>query len=172
MTAALRATVHHTAELRLALAVCAALLGVGIGCYQTRHAYSGPKLLTTGPGLGTEVRVVRHFEAHDRQLFLFLGLIPLGGRPNGAALAARVVGENDGAVNLRFADGQDLLDMAFSNLLCVAGLVCGSWSVWAEGDVVDVVGPARATWVEPPDVDAASGPPRGSPLVPPARDAR
>jgi hypothetical protein len=138
---------------------------LGSGCYQAHHAYAGPKLLTTGPGLGAEARVVRHFREHDRGFFVLYGLVPIGEKANGAELAAEAVGEHDGAVNLRLSDGQDLVDMFVSNILCVMGVLCGTWSVWAEGDVVQITGASEQVWIEPlqPSV-ASAGPER--PYVP------
>ncbi len=142
---------------RLAALAAAAALGLATGCYQAHHAYNGPKLLTTGAGLGTRVEHVRHFRVQERQLYVLYGLVPVGSRKNGAAMAAEAAGEYDGVVNLRLADGQDLLDMAFSNLVCGLGILCGSWSVWAEGDVVRIVGEREQVWIEPapPAVDGA-----------------
>jgi hypothetical protein len=40
-------------------------------------------------------------------------------------------------VNLELRDGQDILDMAVTHIACVFSLLCGTWSVWVEGDVVD-----------------------------------
>ena len=150
----------------LLVSVLLAALG-GSGCYQARHAYAGPKLLTTGPGVGTEARVVRHFRDHDRQLFLAYGLVPLGEPANGAELAAKAVGEHDGAVNLRLSDGQDLLDMFVSNILCVASVLCGTWSVWAEGDVVEITGPSEQVWIEPGEPRVGAAPPSYVPTLAP-----
>jgi hypothetical protein len=151
-------------RLGIVAALAAALLAPG--CYQARHAYAGPKLLTTGPGLGAEARVVRHFREQDRQLFLLYGLLPLGEPANGAQMAARAIGEHDGAVNLRLSDGQDLVDMIVSNLVCVMGVLCGTWSVWAEGDVVQVTGSAEQVWIRPGEPSVASPPPDAKPYVP------
>lgn len=139
------------------MAVCLRSVLVGLallllpGCFQARYAYDGPKLLTTAASLGTETAVVRRFEAHDRGFYWLLGLVPHGEAVNGAELAAREVGEHDGAINLRFSDGQDLLDTFVSQVVCVFGVVCGTWSVWAEGDVVDLIGPPELAWVGAPD---------------------
>jgi hypothetical protein len=151
-------------RLALAAALAAALLAPG--CYQARHAYLGPKLLTTGPGVGAEARIVRHFREHDRQFFLLYGLVPIGEPANGAQMAAHAVGEHDGAVNLRLADGQDLVDMIVSNLVCVMGVLCGTWSVWAEGDVVQITGPTEQVWIEPGEPSVASGPDGAAARVP------
>ena len=109
------------------------------GCFQTHYSYNGPKRLTTASKLEVETKKIGNFEAHDRGFYLFYGLIPIGNRVNGAELAAESVGEHDGAVNLRFSDGQDFVDMLISNVPCLFSLLCGSWSVWARGDVVDIV---------------------------------
>ncbi len=122
------------------LALCTALILLGTGCFQTRYFYEGPKVLTTGPALDRPTEVVGHFKAHDRGFYLLYGLIPIGEPVNGAALAAEQVGDHDGAINLQFSDGQDTVDMLVSNLACVLSILCGTWSVWAEGDVVNVVG--------------------------------
>ena len=53
------------------------------------------------------------------------------------ALAASQIGDHDGVVNLRLRDGQDLTDTLISHVPCVLTLFCGTWSTWAEGDVVD-----------------------------------
>ncbi len=128
----------------------ALLAAIGsLGCFQARYSYDGPKLLTTGPSLGTEAEVVRHFRTHDRQFYLLVGLLPIGEPANGAEMAAREVGDHDGVVNLVLADGQDVVDMLFSNLVCGLGIICGSWSVWAEGDVVQIKGPRQEVWVAP-----------------------
>lgn len=115
----------------------AALLATG--CFPVQHAYHGSKKLTTGPGLHESTRVVGHFEAHDRQFFWLHGGVPVGDPLNGAELAARAAGSHDGVINLRIADGQDFTDMAITHVACVLSLLCGTWSVWVEGDVVDVV---------------------------------
>jgi hypothetical protein len=115
------------------------------GCFTVRHAYDGDKLLTTDPAPpGREVKVVRHFTAHDRQFFWIHGGIPVGEPLNAAALAAKEVGEHDAAVNLKISDGQNLTDLLISHVPCVLTLICGTWSAWAEGDVVDYV-PARVS---------------------------
>jgi hypothetical protein len=109
-----------------------------LGCFTVRHEYSGDKLLTAGPTLnGRAVTKVRHFQVHDRQFFWIHGGFPVGEDLNGAALAAREAGTHAGVVNLRLADGQDIVDMGISHIACVLTLLCGTWSVWVEGDVVD-----------------------------------
>lgn len=124
--------------MRKALTLLIAALPLA-GCFTVRHSYSGDKLLTTDPAPpGRQVKLVRHFEAHDRQFFWIHGGIPVGEPLNGAALAASEVGDHDGVVNLRLSDGQDFLDVIVTHTVpCVLGIFCGTWSVWAEGDVVD-----------------------------------
>jgi hypothetical protein len=115
-----------------------ALVLAASGCFTVRHAYSGPKLMTSDPDIpGVQVRKVAHFTARDRQFFWIHGAFPVGEALNGAELAAREVGAHDGAVNLRIRDGQDLMDAFISHVPCVLTLICGTWSVWAEGDAVD-----------------------------------
>lgn len=134
--------------LRIALALLTAGLG-GCAFYSTVYSYDGPKLLTTAPGVGAEAKLVRHFSAHGRQFYLLYGLLPVGKRVNGAQLAADAVGDHDAAVNLQMSDGQNLLDMAITYIPCVASLLCGTWSTWVEGDVVDLVGPRDHVWLKP-----------------------
>ena len=109
------------------------------GCFTVRHSYDGPKLMTSDPAVpGMRVQKVGHFRARDRQFFWIHGAFPVGEDLNGAQLAARQIGPHDGVVNLRLSDGQDLTDVFISHLLpCVLTIFCGTWSVWAEGDVVD-----------------------------------
>ena len=107
------------------------------GCFTVQHRYDGPKLLTPDPDVpGVKVAVVKHFKVHRRQFFWIHGGIPVGEPLNGAALAAREIGDHDGVVNLKLGDGQDVID-ALIHIPCLLGIVCGSWSAWAEGDVVD-----------------------------------
>jgi hypothetical protein len=117
------------------------LLGLALassGCFTVRHTYSGPKVLTSDPAIpGVRIRTVAHFRARDRQFFWLHGGIPVGEPLNGAELAARQIGAHDAVVNLRLRDGQDLTDAFISHIPCILTLVCGTWSVWAEGDVVD-----------------------------------
>ncbi|MCP4006025.1 MAG: hypothetical protein GY725_17705 [bacterium] len=109
------------------------------GCFSVRHSYNGDKILTTDGSIpGVTLRPAGHFEAHDRQFFWLHGGIPVGENLNGAALAAKAAGEHDGVVNLKLSDGQDFTDMAISHVACVLTLLCGTWSVWVEGDVVDL----------------------------------
>jgi hypothetical protein len=109
------------------------------GCFTVRHAYDGPKVLTSDVSIdGFQLRKVRHFSVHDRQFFWLHGGVPVGEPLNGAALAAHQVGDHDGVVNLRLRDGQDELD-ALIHIPCLLGILCGSWSTWAEGDVIDLV---------------------------------
>ncbi len=143
---------------RILAGILAGLLQTG--CFQVHYAYEGPKLLTTASGIGTRARVVRHIEVHRRRFYWLLGLIPAGRPLNGAEIAAAEAGDADGVVNLQLADGQDLLDYAISNGLCLLQLLCGSWSVWVEGDVVELVGPPETAWVGPggpPAVSAGAG---------------
>jgi len=142
---------------RILVGLLAAL--VQTGCFQVHYAYDGPKLLTTAPGVGTRARVVRHFEVHRRQFYWLFGLVPVGERVNGAEIAAAEAGGADGVVNLELADGQDLLDYAISNGLCLLQLLCGSWSVWVEGDVVELVGPPETAWLGPGGAPAVSAGP-------------
>ena len=108
------------------------------GCFTARHGYAGPKLMTSDPDIpGVRLHPVSHFTARDRQFFWIHGAFPVGEDLNGAALAAREIGNHDGVVNLRIRDGQDLTDAFISHIPCVLTLLCGTWSVWVEGDVVD-----------------------------------
>ena len=114
------------------------------GCFSVRHAYDGPKILSADPAVGSlDAKVVRHFEVQDRQFFWIHGGIPVGEALNGAALAAAQIGEHDGVVNLRIREGQDLRDLVITHGLCVLTILCGEWSVWVEGDVVDFEEDAR-----------------------------
>ena len=117
------------------VSLCALALSA---CFSVRHGYQGEKFLTsatTAPGM--RAVPVRHFVRHDRQFFLIHGGIPLGEPLNGAELAAREIGEHEGVVNLRMRDGQDIVDLLISHGPCVLQILCGNWSVWVEGDVVD-----------------------------------
>lgn len=115
------------------------------GCFTVRHSYSGEKLLTTDPAPpGRGVRLVRHFEAHDRQFFWIHGGFPVGEPLNAAALAAAQAEGHDAVVNLKIRDGQNITDLLISHVPCVLTLICGTWSAWAEGDVVDYL-PAEAS---------------------------
>jgi hypothetical protein len=110
------------------------------GCFTVRHAYSGDKLLTTDPSPpGRSVELVRHFEVHDRQFFWIHGGFPVGEPLNAAAMAAKEADGHDAVVNLKIWDGQDITDLLISHVPCVLTLICGTWSAWAEGDVVDYV---------------------------------
>ena len=124
---------------RRALALCLTLLMpmVGSGCYTIHHAYHGEKLITNGPGLDRPTKVVRHFEADDRQFFWIHGGIPTGEPLNGLELAAAQAGEHPGVVNLKLDEGQGLVDLAITHVPCILGIVCGTWSTWVEGDVVE-----------------------------------
>ena len=119
----------------LCISLCALALSA---CFSVRHSYQGEKFLTSAadaPGL--RAVPVRHFALHDRQFFWIHGGIPVGQPLNGAALAASAIGEHDGVVNLKIRDGQDVADLAISHIPCVLQILCGTWSVWVEGDVVD-----------------------------------
>ena len=125
---------------RHTLAWCLTLLlpMVGSGCYTVHHAYHGEKFLTNGPGLEKPTKIVRHFEVSDRQFFWIHGGIPTGEPLNGLELAAREAGDHTGVVNLQLSEGQDVLDVLMTHVLpCVLGTICGTWSTWVEGDVVD-----------------------------------
>ena len=115
------------------------------GCFTVRHSYSGEKLRTTDPAPpGRGVRLVRHFEAHDRQFYWIHGGFPVGEPLNAAALAAAQAEGHDAVVNLKIRDGQNITDLLISHVPCVLTLICGTWSAWAEGDVVDYL-PAEAS---------------------------
>lgn len=119
----------RTAPLALSVALA--------GCFTVRHSYDGPKLLTPDASIpGVTVRKVRHFSVRQRQFFWIHGGIPTGEPLNAAELAARQIGDHDAVVNLRIGDGQDVID-ALIHIPCGLGILCGSWSAWAEGDVVD-----------------------------------
>jgi hypothetical protein len=159
-----------------AVALIAVLAAALPGCafYSTVYSYDGPKMLTTAPGLGGEARVVGRFAEHERQFYLFYGLLPLGHRVNGARMAADALGEHDAAINLRMSDGQDALDMVVSYVPCLLGLLCGTWSTWVKGDIVDLTGPPGETWARP---DVTVGDPVGplgpaGPAVGPALPAK
>jgi hypothetical protein len=110
---------------------------LGSGCFTVHHAYQGDKILTNGAGLERPTRVVSHFAVHDRQFFWLHGGFPVGEPLNGLALAAEQAGTHAGVVNLRLRDGQSFFDMAVTHVPCVLSLLCGTWSTWVEGDVVD-----------------------------------
>lgn len=118
-------------------AVALLLPTFGSGCYTIHHAYQGDKFLTNGPGLDRPTKVVRHFEAHDRQFFWIHGGIPTGEPLNGLALAAAQAGPHPGVVNLKVKEGQNLADLFYTHVPCILGWVCGTWSTWVEGDVVE-----------------------------------
>jgi hypothetical protein len=109
----------------------------GSGCYTVHHAYHGDKILTNGPGLERPTKVVEHFEAHDRQFFWIHGGIPTGEALNGLELAAQQAGEHPGVVNLKLKEGQGFTDLLITHVPCLLGIVCGTWSTWVEGDVVE-----------------------------------
>lgn len=109
------------------------------GCFSVRHTYEGDRVLTSAPTIeGYEARTVEHFELHDRQFFWLHGGFPVGEDLNGAELAARQIGRHDAVVNLQLRDGQDLADTLITHIPCVLSLLCGTWSVWVEGDVADL----------------------------------
>jgi hypothetical protein len=120
---------------RLVPVLCIPLLAGG--CFTVQHAYTGAKPMTNGPGLEQPTRVVKHFEVRDRQFFWFHGGVPVGEPLNGLALAGGQIGDHAGVVNLELRDGQDFLDVAVTHIPCLLSLLCGTWSTWAEGDVVD-----------------------------------
>ena len=118
-------------------AVALLLPTFGSGCYTVHHAYHGDKLLTNGAGLDRPTKIVRHFEAHDRQVFWIHGGIPTGEPLNGLELAARQAGPHPGVVNLKVKEGQGMADLFYTHVPCLLGIVCGTWSTWVEGDVVE-----------------------------------
>jgi hypothetical protein len=65
------------------------------------------------------------------------------------------------------SDGQDALDMVISYVPCLLGILCGTWSTWVEGDIVDVTGPAAGVWARP---DARVGERVGPLSLPAKRD--
>jgi hypothetical protein len=80
---------------------------------------------------------VRHFEAHDRQFFWIHGGIPTGEPLNALELAAQQAGAHPGVVNLKVKEGQNFADLFYTHVPCLLGIVCGTWSTWAEGDIVE-----------------------------------
>ena len=48
-------------------------------------------------------------------------------------------------MNLKIDDGQNITDLLISHVPCVLTLICGTWSAWAEGDVVDYSAPWAAS---------------------------
>lgn len=122
----------------LALALVASTLGTA--CFTVRHQYAGEKLLTNGPGLEQPTRVVRHFSEHDRQFFWLHGGVPTGQPLNSLQMAADQAGPHPGVVNLVVKDGQDLADILITHVPCLLSVLCGTWSAWAEGDVVEYTG--------------------------------
>ena len=108
-------------------------------CFGVTHGYDGDKVLTSDAGIpGFRAVPVSHFALQDRQFFFLHGGYPVGKPLNGAALAAEQIGSHDAVVNLRIWDGQDVGDSAITHVACLLSLLCGSWSVWVEGDVVDL----------------------------------
>jgi hypothetical protein len=110
---------------------------VGSACFTVNHRYAGEKILTNGAGLEQPTRVVRHFEAHDRQFFWLHGGVPTGEPLNALQMAANQAGPHPGVVNLVVTDGQDLADILITHVPCLLSMLCGTWSAWAEGDVVE-----------------------------------
>jgi len=109
------------------------------GCFSVRHSYTGDKVMTSDAEIpGYRAIPVSHFRVHDRQFYWLHGGIPVGEPLNGAELAAREIASHDAVVNLRLYDGQDLIDSGVTHIACVLSLLCGTWSVWVEGDVVDL----------------------------------
>jgi hypothetical protein len=109
-----------------------------VGCFTVRHSYDGPLILTSDASVeGREMRTVRHFEARDRQFFWLHGGYPVGEDLNGAELAAAQAEGHDAVVNLHLTDGQDFRDVVITHVPCLLSLLCGTWSVWVEGDVAD-----------------------------------
>jgi len=109
------------------------------GCFTVRHEYRGHKLLTSAPTVeGYRVKKVKHFELHDRQFFWLRGGIHTGEDLNGAELGASEIGRHDAVVNFRLRDGQNLTDTLITHIPCILSLLCGTWSVWVEGDVADL----------------------------------
>jgi predicted small secreted protein len=109
-------------------------------CFTVQHRYAGEKILTNGGGLERPTRVVRHFEAHDRQFYWLHGGVPTGQPLNALQMAADQAGPHPGVVNLAVKDGQDLADILITHVPCLLSMLCGSWSAWAEGDVVEYTG--------------------------------
>lgn len=109
----------------------------GTGCFTVQHAYHGDKYLTNGPGLDRPTHVVDHFDEHDRQFFFLHGGVPVGEPLNALQTAADAAGDHPGVVNLEVSDGQDLFDIVVTHVPCVLSILCGTWSTWVEGDVVD-----------------------------------
>jgi hypothetical protein len=87
---------------------------------------------------------VRHFAAHDRQFFWLHGGVPTGKPLNALQMAADQAGSHPGVVNLVVKDGQNIPDILITHLPCVLSLLCGTWSAWAEGDVVEYTGASGA----------------------------
>jgi hypothetical protein len=137
----LRRKESHMRMSRRSLAWSLALLlpMFGSGCFTVHHAYHGDKRITNGPGLERPTKVVRHFEASDRQFFWLHGFVPTGEPLNGLALAAAQAGDDPGVVNLKLKEGQNFTDLVITHVPCILGFVCGTWSTWVEGDVVEYI---------------------------------
>jgi hypothetical protein len=119
------------------LALALVVPALGSACFTVNHRYAGEKILTNASGLEQPTRVVRHFEAHDRQFFWLHGGVPTGKPLNALAMAAEQAGPHPGVVNLKLQDGQDLADILITHVPCLLSMLCGTWSAWAEGDVVE-----------------------------------
>jgi hypothetical protein len=126
------------------LALAVVLPALGTACFTVHHQYAGEKLLTNGAGLDRPTRVVRHFSEHDRQFFWLHGGVPTGKPLNALQMAADQAGPHPGVVNLVVKDGQDLPDILITHVPCLLSLLCGTWSAWAEGDVVEYTGASGA----------------------------
>jgi hypothetical protein len=130
-------------KLLLVPALAAATLSSA--CFTVQHRYQGDKILTNGAGLEEPTRVVRHFAAHDRQFFWLHGGVPTGKPLNALQMAADEAGPHPAVVNLAVKDGQDLADILITHVPCLLSMLCGTWSAWAEGDVVDYSAPKAAS---------------------------
>ena len=136
-------TPNRCSQLLLAPVLAAAALSTA--CFTVQHTYGGDKILTNGAGLAEPTRVVRHFEAHDRQFFWLHGGVPTGKPLNALDMAAAEAGPHPAVVNLVVKDGQDLADILITHVPCLLSMLCGTWSAWAEGDVVDYSAPRAAS---------------------------
>ena len=121
---------------RRPVAACAVAIVLTFGttsCYTMRHEYDGDIVITNATKIPGMTKQVRHFRVHDRNWYLFWGLTKVGGDANGPTLAAKEASPGQAIVNFQLEDGQGAFDAILSNSL---GIV-GSWSVWAEGDIVE-----------------------------------
>src|SRR5262245_57167544 len=131
-----RAPMHRMHEFILILLLLPVL---ATGCFTVRHEYEGNLILTSDASIpGFRAETIRHFVARDLQFFWLHGGFPVGEPLNGAALAAQEADGHDGVTNLRIREGQDFTDTVITHVACVLSLLCGTWSVWTEGDVVDL----------------------------------